>query len=181
MSDTLLLNHDGTPLSSFPPSIVDWQVAVKLAYLNKVIVIKTHDDWVVHSQKLEMQVPSIVMTRRYVKPRHRVMFNRNMIYLRDNYTCQYCGGKFTNKDLTLDHVTPKSHGGPRTWNNLVTSCCACNWIKGTKAIEPLNRPVEPTYWQLAKAAKKLPRDLKDPAWAEYLGYSDEPQLLQATG
>ena len=180
MSDTLLLNHDGTPLSMLPPSIIDWQLAIKLVYLNKVTIIKGHDDWVVRSQKLEMSVPSIVMTRRYVKPRHNVMFNRKMIYLRDNYTCQYCGDQFTAKDLTLDHVQPKSKGGGATWTNLVTCCGTCNWLKGAKVLDPITKPREPSYWQMVKSAKKNASTvhLRDPAWAQYLGY-DEPQ--QAVG
>ena len=33
--------------------------------------------------------------------------------------CQYCGSF---KDLTIDHVVPKSRGGTNTWDNLVTCC-----------------------------------------------------------
>jgi len=154
-----------------PPSVIDWQLAVKLMFLKKVIVVKNHDDWVVHSQKLELPVPSIVMTTRYVKPRHKVGFNRKMIYLRDNYTCQYCGDQFAGKDLTLDHVKPKSQGGPMGWKNIVTCCGTCNWMKGAKALDPLNPPIEPTYWQMIKIARQHSSyTFKDPAWAEYLGY-----------
>ena len=153
MSDTLLLNHDGTPLAMLPPSVIDWTYAIKLLYLNKIIVVKEYEDWVVRSQKLELKVPSIVMTKRYVKPRYKVMFNRKMIYLRDNYTCQYCGDQFGTKELTLDHVKPKSLGGSATWSNLVTCCSTCNWLKGAKVIEPLREPREPNYWQLVKSSK----------------------------
>lgn len=179
MSDTLLLNRDGQPLCMIPPSVIDWQLAVKLLFLKKVIVIKNHDDWAVHSQKLTLPVPSIVMTTRYVKPRHKVVFNRKMVYLRDNYTCQYCGEQFTSKDLTLDHVKPKSQGGGYGWKNIVTCCATCNWMKGAKVIDPLNEPKEPTYWQMVKASRGVTQySFRDPAWAEYLGY-DVP--LQANG
>lgn len=180
MSDTLLLNSDGTPLSMLPPSVIDWQTAIKLVFLNKVSVVKDHDDWRVHSQKLAMPVPSIVMTRRYVRPKHRVMLSRKMIYMRDNYTCQYCGDKFTGKDLTLDHVKPKSLGGGGGWNNLVTCCGTCNWLKGAKVLEPMTKPHEPSYWQMVKVAKTQPYQMRDPAWAEYLGY-DNSELRAATG
>lgn len=176
MSDTLLLNHDGTPLSMLPPSVIDWQMAIKLVYLNKVMIVKEYDDWTVRSQKLELRVPSIVMTKRYVKPRQRVLFNRKMVYLRDNYTCQYCGEQFTTKDLTLDHVKPKSLGGNSTWSNLVTCCATCNWLKGAKVMDPLNKPKEPNYWHLVRAARQHNHfSLRDPAWAEYLGQSDLQQ------
>lgn len=179
MSDTLLLNSDGSPLSMLPPSVIDWTYAIKLVYLNKVSVVKEYDDWVVHSQKLAIPVPSIIMTKRYVRPKHKVLFNRKMVYLRDNYTCQYCGEQFQAKDLTLDHVTPKSKGGGSSWSNLVTCCGTCNWLKGAKAIEPLTKPKEPSYWQMVKVVKQHnPYQMRDPAWAEYLGYDDQ---LAATG
>jgi len=180
MSDTLLLNQDGSPLSMLPPSVIDWTMAIKLLYLNKVIVVKNYDDWTVRSQKLELPVPSIIMTRRYVRPKNKVLFNRKMVYLRDNYTCQYCGEQFQAKELTLDHVKPKSLGGGSSWSNLVTCCGTCNWLKGAKVIEPLTKPREPSYWQMVKSAKQSYRyTLRDPAWAEYLGYDSEP--LQAAG
>ena len=175
MSDTLLLNQDGTPLSMLPPSVIDWTYAIKLLYLNKVVVVKEHEDWTVRSQHLEIKVPSIVMTKRYVRPRQRVLFNRKMVYLRDNYTCQYCGEQFRAKDLTLDHVKPKSHGGGSSWSNLVTCCGTCNWLKGAKVIEPKTLPKEPNYWQMVKMSRKIvPYSMRDPAWAEYLGYDDPP-------
>ena len=49
--------------------------------------------------------------------------SREMIYKRDEHTCQYCGAK--NK-LTIDHVIPKSKGGRDTWENLVVACSKCN-------------------------------------------------------
>jgi 5-methylcytosine-specific restriction endonuclease McrA len=180
MCDTLLLNHDGQPLNMLPPSVIDWQTAIKLVFLNKVVVVKNHDDWVVHSQKMAMPVPSIIMTRRYVRTRNRVQLSRKMIYLRDNYTCQYCGERFTGKDLTLDHVTPKSLGGTGGWNNLVTCCGTCNWLKGAKVLPPLTKPREPNYWQMVKVAKNMPYTMRDPAWAQYLGFEDT-ELKQATG
>lgn len=176
MSDTLLLNSDGTPLSMLPPSVIDWTYAIKLVYLKKVLVVKEHSDWVVHSQKLELRVPSVVMTKRYVHPRHKVMFNRKMIYLRDNYTCQYCGEQFAAKELTLDHVKPKSMGGGASWTNLVTCCSTCNWLKGAKVLSPISEPREPTYWQILKQSRSHNHGLsyRDPAWAEYLGdYTQE--------
>jgi 5-methylcytosine-specific restriction endonuclease McrA len=51
------------------------------------------------------------------------------VYKRDNHECVYCGSK---KQLTLDHVVPKSRGGKNTWSNLVTCCFTCNLKKGNK-------------------------------------------------
>jgi 5-methylcytosine-specific restriction endonuclease McrA len=53
--------------------------------------------------------------------------NRREVLRRDRHTCQYCGSK---RDLTLDHVIPRSKGGLHTWNNVVTACATCNGKKG---------------------------------------------------
>jgi len=60
---------------------------------------------------------------------------RNLIYKRDDYECQYCGSK---KDLTMDHVIPRSKGGKDTWENLVACCTKCNLKKGDKFLSETN-------------------------------------------
>ena len=170
MSDTLLLNQDGRPLRMLPPSTLCWQDAIKAMWLDKVTVIKNHDDWVVHSQKLIIPVPSIVMTKDYISPQLGVNFNRKMVYLRDEYTCQYCGSQFQCDDLTLDHVTPKSLGGKLEWENVVTACTSCNFMKGAELIAPRKPPAQPNYWEMARKARdSMTFSLRDPAWAEYIG------------
>ena len=54
--------------------------------------------------------------------------SRREIFMRDDYTCQYCGMR--SRDLTLDHVVPKHRGGGHSWDNLVSACRACNHRKG---------------------------------------------------
>jgi 5-methylcytosine-specific restriction endonuclease McrA len=62
------------------------------------------------------------------------------IYARDGGRCVYCGmharrpgrGVKRAPDLaTLDHVVPKSFGGPLSRDNLVLACSACNNARGT--------------------------------------------------
>lgn len=70
---------------------------------------------------------------------------RALIYKRDDHECQYCGSK---KDLTIDHVIPRSKGGQDTWENLVACCTKCNLKKGNQMLSEtsmtLNRkPVAP--------------------------------------
>lgn len=55
--------------------------------------------------------------------------NRREVLRRDGHTCQYCG---STKNLTLDHVLPRSKGGGNTWENVVTACEKCNSLKGDR-------------------------------------------------
>jgi 5-methylcytosine-specific restriction endonuclease McrA len=55
--------------------------------------------------------------------------NRREVLRRDKHTCQYCG---STKQLTLDHVIPRSKGGKHTWDNVVIACERCNSRKGDR-------------------------------------------------
>ncbi|MGH3282854.1 MAG: HNH endonuclease, partial [Trebonia sp.] len=78
---------------------------------------------------------------------------RREVFLRDNYTCQYCGKQ--SRDLTIDHVMPRHRGGPHRWENLVSACRSCNHRKGGRLPEEarmtlLREPSQPRvsryYW-----------------------------------
>lgn len=45
-----------------------------------------------------------------------------------HYFCRYC---HTRKNLTKDHIIPKSRGGKNDVNNYQTLCKKCNTMKGT--------------------------------------------------
>jgi len=45
--------------------------------------------------------------------------------------CIYCGGKM---DLTLDHILPRSRGGPDSPDNAVWVCKSCNSSKGDRRL-----------------------------------------------
>ena len=57
---------------------------------------------------------------------------RAFVIHRDNSTCRYCGKKA--KPVELDHVIPRSLGGPNTPWNLVVACHKCNQRKGNKSL-----------------------------------------------
>ena len=57
---------------------------------------------------------------------------RAFVIHRDNSTCRYCGKKA--KPVELDHVVPRSLGGPNTPWNLVVSCHKCNQHKDNQTV-----------------------------------------------
>ena len=72
------------------------------------------------------------------------------IFLRDDYTCQYCG--MHSRDLTLDHVMPKHHGGGHSWDNLVSACRSCNHRKGGRTLSELpgyQRVITACVWMVS--------------------------------
>ena len=185
MSDTLILNADGQPLSHVPLSIITWQVAMRLMFLGKVKVLKSYDNWSVRSQHLEMKVPSIVIMTEQVKWSKNLKYSRSNVYLRDDFTCQLqttsrckdAKGKVKLTELTLDHVVPRAHGGKTNWVNVCTSCKACNSEKGAdKTIVPKKKPYKPTYYEILNKRKTLPIHIRDPDWAYYIDWP--PDLIR---
>lgn len=43
--------------------------------------------------------------------------------------CAHCGGRFSPRDLTMDHLIPIVRGGKSTRGNVVPSCKRCNSAK----------------------------------------------------
>lgn len=73
-------------------------------------------------------IPSVIRLVYAVKrPLMRRRLSRRAVFYRDGFTCQYCG-KVT-KGLTLDHIIPRSTGGPHVWQNVVSACIPCNHRK----------------------------------------------------
>ncbi len=75
-----------------------------------------------------VEVPSIIrlgyLVKRPFAPRK---LSKKEIFLRDKYTCQYCGAQ--SQQLTLDHVVPRRQKGAHTWENVVAACSKCNLRK----------------------------------------------------
>ncbi|WP_082145776.1 HNH endonuclease [Microvirga massiliensis] len=110
----LVLNADYRPLSYYPLSVWCWQDAIKAVFLDRVNIVSEYDR-TVRSPSFEMRLPSVVSLKTYVKPTRHPAFTRFNVFLRDCFTCQYCGAR---EDLTFDHVIPRSKGGQTTWTNL---------------------------------------------------------------
>lgn len=169
MSDTLLLNSDTQPISWLPLSTLTWQDAIKYLVLEKARVLEWHDDWIVRSANWRTPVPSVMMLHEYMKPKVVVRYSKSNVFLRDQYTCQYCGAELTKSECTLDHVLPVSLGGKNTFENSVCACIKCNSSKGNNhKIKPKVKPVRPDFWDLVSIRKKLSMQIPHPTWVDYL-------------
>ncbi len=104
------------------------------------------------------------------RPRPRVKLTRREIFIRDNFTCQYCGRH--GHDLTVDHVVPRSRGGLHVWDNVVAACKPCNHRKGGKSVAearmPLrNEPDEPRAGMYYTIERRLDMTVQDD-WQKFL-------------
>ncbi len=129
----LVLNSSLQPLSVIPERRL-----VVLLSKNKVAFVDDEVRKVIENniaaRRLTSDRPVIVQLLANVHiPRMALRPTRANILLRDDETCQYCGKHA--RDLTLDHVIPRSRGGQSTWENLVACCKQCNGRKGNRLLK----------------------------------------------
>ena len=147
-STILVLNSSYEPLQ-----FTNWRRAIILLFKEKAKVISKRVIRLVNYVRIPfMRGKDTVPTR-------------TQIYKRDDYECQYCGSK---KDLTIDHIIPRSRGGKDTWENLVACCYKCNTKKGNFLLSETNMtlktiphaPFNKIYLDLQKS--------KVSEWKEYV-------------
>lgn len=127
MNQVLVLNYDYTPLN-----VTSVKRGFVLVDKGKAEIVKSDESPIVSGFKTYVR-PVIIRLLKYIKHYTRMLrANRNRIYKRDGHTCVYCG---STRNLTLDHVIPKSRGGKNEWTNLVTSCQKCNLKKADRTPE----------------------------------------------
>ncbi|WGI20292.1 HNH endonuclease [Amylibacter sp. IMCC11727] len=170
----LVLNADFRPLSYFPLSVWKWQDAVKAAYLDRVTILAEYEESV-RSPSVEIRMPSVIVLKDYVKPARTTAFTRFNLFLRDEFTCQYCGAQ---GDMTFDHVVPRSRGGRTTWQNVVASCGPCNLRKGARSLKQAGMslrvtPDQPSANQLLNAGRKFPPNYLHDSWMDFLYWDAE--------
>ncbi len=173
----LVLNADFRPLSYFPLSLWCWQDSVKAAFLGRINIVSEYDR-VVRSPSFEMRLPSVISLKDYVHLDRRPAFTRFNVFLRDQFSCQYCGKEYPSEDLTFDHLVPRSRGGRTEWRNVVTACQDCNLRKGDHLPEecrmhPLRRPFQPTTYQLQENGRGFPPNFLHLSWNDYLYWDTE--------
>ena len=105
----------------------------------------------IRSPSIAIALPEVVLLARYDRiPCHEAPFTRRNLFLRDDYTCQYCGRRCTTDHLSVDHVLPRSRGGSTSWENCVLACVGCNARKADRTLKEtglhlLRPPVRPRW------------------------------------
>jgi 5-methylcytosine-specific restriction endonuclease McrA len=122
----------------------------------------------IRSERASYSAPLVIRLNEYVRvprPEGRRL-SRRAILARDGYRCQYCG---STRHLTVDHVVPRSRGGGNSWDNMVTSCSACNVRKGANlpseiGMAPSRMPRPPAPGDFVFAVQRVVPE----AWRPYL-------------
>lgn len=165
MGNVLLLNKEYEPLN-----IMSWKRAFVLLIKGKAEYIDKLNQIEDYIKVGDYYIPkTIKLTYDMAIPELELPFSRENIFIRDGYTCQYCGMEFSYSELTLDHIFPKSRGGATSWKNIVTCCKRCNQKKADMTpqeanMKLLNEPVEPDFWLFELTQKNK---IDEKYWGEY--------------
>lgn len=165
MERVLLLNQSYEPIA-----VIGWKKAITLLFLEKAEIIHEYNKNI-RSRFLTFKLPSVIrLFKSFNRPRKRVNFNKQNILARDRWHCQYCGIKLSPKELTYDHVIPRSQGGKTCWENIVACCIPCNIQKGNKTPQQANmhirkKPIRPDWVPIfaitALSSQAIPSDWKE--------------------
>ncbi len=131
MNKTLLLNSNYQILA-----FITEKRAIKLLIKDKVEVISNWQGKKIYSSNGHVAHPATLRMKYHInlKPT-KLMFSRKLILRRDAYICGYCEKPCKQTNLTIDHIIPKSVGGPNTFSNCITACLNCNRAKGNRTPE----------------------------------------------
>lgn len=174
--DALVLNKN-----YYAIHITNWEKVMSLLYqgaaqaIDENITAYDFEDWVelsalmekndkgfIHTSTMRIAIPEVIRLTRYDRlPRQDVKFTRRNIYEHYGLKCSYCGGKFTTKELNLDHIIPRSRGGKTNWTNIALSCIQCNSRKGCRTpeeagMELLVKPTCPRWKGATTVTKQAP-------------------------
>jgi len=152
-----------TDAAGMPLEWIDYRDAARLYYTGQVAYACGTPLYQIHGgicaatgERSVIEVNSIIATighttnyaaRRdnYVPP-----VNNKTLFRRDANLCMYCATRFSERELTRDHITPVSQGGADIWSNVVAACRRCNNHKGGRTPEQAGMqliavPFVPTY------------------------------------
>jgi 5-methylcytosine-specific restriction endonuclease McrA len=126
---------------------------------------------------INIPAPAVIILTYFDKILFRkVRFTQKALYRRDKFTCGYCGDQFTDEELSIDHIIPRSKkGGQTNWLNCITACEPCNNFKANRTPEEagmvlLFKPRQPQWGPVVHIKKELRPEIwkqfiEEDAWA----------------
>ena len=146
-------------------------------FLDRVNIVDQYDA-LVRSPTFEMRLPSVIALKEYVQAARHPAFTRFNVFLRDRFTCQYCGRPHS---VAGSDLRPRRAALARRadlWTNVVTACGGCNLLKGNRLPHkagciPRQRPVQPTTYMLQENGRAFPPNYLHESWRDYLYWDTE--------
>lgn len=149
-------------------NLITIKKAVRLMCKGKVEVIKSTDK----ELRCGFFMPKVIRLLKHIaiSLTKKIPFSKQNIFIRDDYTCMYCGKVLNARTATVDHIHPQGKGGKNSYLNCVCSCKHCNTWKADKHLHETNmqlikHPTHPSFLDfMYLKAKSLGIDLKE-IWA----------------
>lgn len=154
-------------------SVLDVQDYLLLTFEEWVELKRDTGRWI-QTPSTRMAAPEVIVLKKYgERPPRRVTFNRPNLGKRDAWECQYCGAPLTDKKLTIEHVLPRSRGGPTDWMNCVAACESCNARKADltpkeAGMKLRTKPIKPNW----RPKIRVPDREVRPSWMPFLEKED---------
>jgi 5-methylcytosine-specific restriction endonuclease McrA len=152
-----------TDLAGMPLEWVDYRAAARLYFLGHVAYACGNRLFLLHGgvnvaskRRSILEINSIIATQGAhhalgkLQDDYAPPLSNRTLFQRDGHLCMYCGGHFSARQLSRDHVRPISKGGKDLWTNVVTACVRCNNYKAGRTpeaagMELLAVPFTPTH------------------------------------
>ena len=166
----LVLNADFRPLSYYPLSLWCWQDAIKSVFLNRVSIVSNYQRKV-RSPSFEMNLPSVIALKSFVKPSEHPNFTRFNVFLEISLLVNIV----EQKRFNFRSFVTKIKGELTDWENVVTACSTCNVKKGGKLYNKCDlklkkKPFVPTVDDLHKNGRNFPPNFyMKVGWIIYIG------------
>lgn len=126
----------------------------------------------------KFKVPEVIILSKYDRiPMRSVNFCRKEVFIRDDYTCMYCGEKPPPNECTIDHITPISQNGANNWNNVALACKTCNTQKADRRPEASFKPTDKIKAKKWKGPSPM-RLLKTPTKPEPSVFRTKVEILE---
>lgn len=178
---TLVLNRNWQPVTFLPVQTCIVNVMRDMASVLDPVnyLLLTFEEWAVSKPDTDRWIktahepipaPEVIVLKKYgERPPRKIVFNKHTLAKRDEHQCQYCGADLYREKITVEHVLPRSRGGPTTWENCVAACENCNARKADQTPQeagmPLrSKPVRPNW----RTKLRVPHGVVRPVWEPFL-------------